>query len=373
MSKRDYYDILGVSRTASADEIKTAYRKLAMKYHPDRNPNNKEAEEKFKEAAQAYEVLSDTQKRQAYDQFGHAGAEGMGGHRHGDMNMDDIFSSFGDIFGEMFGGRQQRSRAAGPQPHRGHDLTKEVTITLQEAFLGIKKEVAYYHFFTCESCSGKGAQAGTKIQVCTTCQGAGQLHRQQGFFMYAQTCTSCNGQGYTIPSPCSECNGQSRVQRYDKFSVTIPQGIFDGADLRINGKGDAGVYGGTTGDLYIKIKIAPDKKFSRTEDDLVCSLLLSYPQLVLGCQVEIESLDGSKETIKIPKGCSIGEKIIVAGKGFQRLRSKVRGNLVIITQCQIPKKLSKDAKEKLVEYANLLETENSDGGFISGLFKKFLG
>ncbi len=373
MTKRDYYDILGVSRSASDEEIKSAYRKLAMKYHPDRNPDNKEAEEKFKEAAQAYEVLSDATKRRTYDQFGHAAAENMGGHQHGGMNMDDIFSNFGDIFGEMFGGRQQRARSSGPQPHRGHDLTKEISITLQEAFLGTKKEVAYYHFFTCETCTGTGAKAGTKVQTCATCQGTGQLHRQQGFFMYAQTCGTCSGQGYTIPSPCSECNGQSRVQRYDKFSVTIPQGIFDGAELRISGKGDAGVYGGSSGDLYIKIQIAPDKKFSRSGDDLVCNLLLSYPQLALGCQVEIESIDGSKETIKVPKGCAIGERILVPGKGFHKLRNKVRGNLVVITQCHIPKKLSKEAREKLVEYSHLLETETHDSGFISGLFKKFLG
>jgi molecular chaperone DnaJ len=374
MSKRDYYDILGVTRSASDDEIKAAYRKLAMKYHPDRNPDNKPAEEKFKEAAQAYEVLSDSDKRRTYDQVGHAGTDNTGGHQHSGMNMDDIFSNFGDIFGEMFGGRQQqRTRSSGPQAHRGHDLTKEISITLQEAFLGAKKEVAYYHFFTCEPCSGTGAKPGTKILSCALCQGTGQLHRQQGFFMYAQTCGSCGGQGYTIPSPCSECNGQSRIQRYDKFSITIPQGIFDGAELRISGKGDAGVYGGSSGDLYIKIQITADKKFSRSGDDLVCNLLLSYPQLTLGCQVEIESIDGSKETIKVPKGCPIGEKIIVPGKGFHKLRNKIRGNLVVITQCHIPKKLSKEARDKIVEYSSLLEAESSDGGFISGLFKKFLG
>jgi molecular chaperone DnaJ len=378
MDKKDYYKILGVNNTASADEIKDAYRKLALKYHPDRNPNNAEAENKFKEAAQAYEVLSDPEKRRAYDQFGEEGVSGMGGFGGHGMNMEDIFESFGDIFGSVFGQQQQQRRSgrSGPQAQQGHDLAKELSITLKEAFLGTKKEISYYHFFSCETCSGKGVKAGTSIQQCSTCKGTGQIHHRQGFFMYTQPCHTCGGLGYIIPSPCPACDGQSRIQQYDKFNVTIPQGITDGAELRINGKGDAGVYGGKSGDLFIRIQVLPDKKFSRSGDDLVCHLMLTYPQLVFGCQIEMESIDGTMEAVKVPRGCAVNEKIIVPGKGFHKLRSNVRGNLVVIAECHVPKKLSKEAKEALTNYSNYIGTDTSSdsgGGFISGLFKKFLG
>jgi molecular chaperone DnaJ len=380
MSKRDYYEILGVSRTATADEIKAAYRKLALKYHPDRNPDNKEAEEKFKEAAEAYEVLSDAKKRPQYDQFGHAGmGAGMGGHGgHGGMNMDDIFESFGDIFGSMFGGGagggSRKRKKSGPEPKRGHDLTKEIEISLKDSFLGVKKEISYYHFFSCDTCKGFGAKSGTKATQCNTCHGNGQVQYKQGFFIYAQVCGTCGGDGYIIASPCTSCNGQSRVQKYDKFTITIPEGIFDGAELRITGKGDAGVYGGGEGDLFVKINVLPDKNFKRVGDDLVCNVLLTYPQLVLGSQVEIESIDGTKESIKVPKGCPVDEKIMVTGKGFPRLKSSTRGNLVVVAKCHIPKKLSSEAKKALTEYSTLIGTSTDDSeGTISGFFKKFLG
>ena len=239
MQKRDYYEILGVSKSASATDIKAAYRKMALKYHPDRNPNNKEAEDKFKQASEAYEVLSDKDKRQKYDQFGHAGFSNSGQAGPGGMDMDDIFSNFGDIFGSMFGGRQQRRTAGQPQPKRGHDLSKELDITLKDAYLGTKVDINLYRFIGCDTCSSKGTKPGTSVTACTRCHGSGQTQVQQGFFMYAQTCGSCRGQGYTIPSPCGSCGGQSRMQQYDKFSLTIPRGIFDGAELRITGKGDA--------------------------------------------------------------------------------------------------------------------------------------
>jgi molecular chaperone DnaJ len=385
MSKKDFYEILGVPRSASKEEIKAAYRKLAVKYHPDKNPDNKEAEEKFKEAAHAYEILSDDTKRQQYDQVGHANYENMGqgggqSTAHGGMDINDIFENFGDIFGSGFGdifggqGNKKRKKKAGPDPKRGHDLYKEVTISLKDAFLGKKEQVSFYHFFPCDDCSGKGLKAGTSVQTCTTCHGAGQVQFRQGFFAYAQACSACQGNGYTIPSPCVTCKGQSRVQKYDKFSVNIPAGIYDGAELRIAEKGDAGVYGGPSGDLFLKIKVTPEKKFQREENDLVCSIMLTYPQLVLGSQVEIESIDGTKEIIKIPKGCEIGERITVAGKGFPNLRNKVRGNLIIITKCSIPKKLSTEAKKLLTDYSDLVGTDgsNSDGSII-GFFKKFLG
>ena len=374
MSKRDFYEVLGVSRSATIDEIKAAYRKLALQYHPDRNPGNKESEEKFKEAAEAYEALSDTQKRKAYDQFGHAGMgqQAGGGFGHGPMNMDDIFENFGDIFGDMFGQRRTRKKS-GPEPRRGHDLHKDITITLKEAFTGTKQEIGYYHFETCDICKGKGTKLGTKPTTCATCKGAGQMQFSQGFFVYAQTCSSCGGQGFTIPSPCTDCNGQSRKQIYDKFNVTIPAGIFDSAELRIAGKGDAGIFGGSSGDLFLKVNVRPDPNFKRTDDDLTCTVLLTYPQLVFGSQVEIETIDGTKETIKIVKGCPIGERIIIAGKGFPKLRGSGRGNLVVVTNCDIPKKLSETGKQLLSEYSKEIGTSTQGTSGIAGFFKKFLG
>ena len=378
---RDYYEILGLSKNASQDEIKKSYRKLALKYHPDRNPGNKAAEEKFKEAASAYEVLSDSKKRQQYDQLGHANFEnnmsggGQGG--HAGMNMDDIFDAFGDIFGDfgIFGNRKKgSSQQSGPTPKRGHDLTKDLQISLKESFIGTERQVSYYHFFTCDICKGKGYPPGTSMDHCKPCGGKGQMHYQQGFFTYSQTCKKCDGQGYSISTPCAECKGQSRVQKFDKFSVTIPKGIYDGADLRISGKGDAGVYGGPTGDLFLKIRVSTDKKFKKIDDDLICNLMLTYPQLTLGCQVEVENIDGTKENVKIPRGCSVGERIVISGKGFNKIRGSFRGNLVIITQCYIPKKLSSIAKETLVKHSKEIEESNiNNESFIASLFKKFLG
>lgn len=376
MTKKDLYAILGISKKASAEEIKASYRKLALKYHPDRNPDNKEAEEKFKEAAYAYEILSDEQKRQQYDQFGHDGLQHGGmGHGGAGMNMDDIFESFGDIFGAMFGGGGQKRKTAkaGPVAQRGHDLAKDIEISLKESFVGTKKEVSYYHFISCETCHASGAKAGTKAERCATCKGHGQVQYQQGFFVYSQNCSSCGGRGFTIPSPCSACGGQSRIQKYEKFSITIPAGVFDGAELRVTKKGDAGVYGGANGDLFVKVKVVADKKFKRVGNDIVCTLSLTYAQLVLGCQIEMETIDGSKETVKVPKGCAVGEKIIIAGKGFADPRSNSRGNLVVITECQIPRKISTDAKDLLMQYDKLTETEAQSNSSIMGFFKKFLG
>lgn len=374
--KKDYYETLGVAKTATQDEIKSAYRKLALKYHPDRNPGNKEAEENFKAAAEAYQVLSDPEKRKRYDQFGTAD---MGGQGFGqDMNMEDIFDNFGDIFETLFGGgggRRKSSKKAGPTPRRGHDLQKEITITLKESYLGIKKELSYYRFVVCDVCAGKGAKPGTTVETCPTCQGTGQQFYRQGFFTYSQTCSTCGGQGFTVPSPCTNCKGQTRIQMLDTFSFTIPQGVFDGAELRLNGKGDAGIFGGPTGDLLVRIHVLEDKKFKRVDNNLECNVMVTYPELVFGCQIEIESIDGTKETIKIPKGSPVNHKITLVGKGFTSLRGKVRGNLIVTVQCHIPTKLSSEAQETLKKYSELIGTNISDSNSSSivGFFKKFLG
>ncbi|MFH0898729.1 MAG: molecular chaperone DnaJ [bacterium] len=372
MSKRDYYEILGVSKSASQEELKKAYRKLALKYHPDKNPNNTAAEEKFKEAAEAYEVLSDQDKRQKYDQFGHAGMQG-GTDYHNYSNMGDIFESFGDIFGDLFGGLGKKSpRKNGPAPQRGHDLSQQISISLQESYVGCKKDLKIYHYVSCDACHSSGCMPGTKPTTCSTCKGHGSLHYQQGFFTYSQACSTCHGQGFIISAPCSTCRGQSRIQRHEKLTLTIPAGIFDGAELRVSGKGDSGVFGGSTGDLYLAVSVIPDKTFFRRDNDLVMPLTLSYPQLVLGCQIEIENINGQKLTVKIPKGCAAGQELRIPGKGFQDLRSKASGNLIIQTHCDIPKKLSPKTKEALLHYADSLSTEEEQGGLF-GFFKKFLG
>src|SRR3989339_216134 len=380
MSKKDFYKILGVEKTATTAELKKAYHKLALKYHPDRNPDNKEAEGKFKEAAAAYEVLSDTEKRQKYDQFGHAAYENMqqggGGHSHGG-GMD--FDIFNDLFNNMFNGQggQRSSRGhqpSGPTPQKGRDLQKDVSITLKEAYLGVKKEISYSHYFVCTTCKGQGAKNKSDIVTCQKCHGYGQVQVQQGFFSFAQPCRDCQGQGFKIKTPCPDCQGQSRRKEQEMVTVSIPKGIFHNADVRVPGKGDAGVYGGPSGDLFLHIIIEADKRFHREDDNLVCSVMLTYPQLVFGCQINVELIDGTQESIKIPKACPVGEKIIVHGKGFAKLRGTGTGNLVIITQCQIPKKLNDQAKDLLKSYSESIGTETkSEDGFISSFFKKFLG
>lgn len=281
MSKRDYYSVLGVDKSASADEIKKAYRKQAIKYHPDKNPGNKSAEDKFKEASEAYEVLSDSKKRGAYDQFGHAGVNnGPGGGQH-HANMDDIFNNFGDIFDSFFGGSSPfggrgRKRKSGPTPQAGHDLSMNITVSLKDAFLGIKKDVGIYRYSRCKGCDGLGAAPGTKATMCNSCDGTGQKANQQGFISYSYVCSACSGQGFSIPSPCRDCSGQTRKQNHERIEINVPKGIYDGAQLRVPEKGDAGTFGGPSGDLYLKVSVSTDEKFSRRGTDLVSELTLSF-------------------------------------------------------------------------------------------------
>lgn len=375
MKKRDYYQILGVSKDASSEEIKKAYRKLAMQNHPDRNPGNKEAEEKFKEAAEAYEILSDKEKRSRYDQMGHeAFQNGAGAHHY--QNMDDIFESFSDIFGDLFGTQtsSRRSKRGAPVPQRGHDLSLNVEISLQEAYLGSKKDIKIYHFQACMACNATGCKDGSKPTACSACNGNGTVHFRQGFLTYSQPCSTCHGQGFKIASPCVECRGQSRIQKHEKLSVNIPAGIFDGAELRLTGKGDAGSFGGQPGDLFLVIAVKADSRFSRRENDILSLLNLTYPQLVLGCQIEVELIDGMKETVKVPRGCPVGKEIRVSGKGFPNLRGGNRGDWVIIPQCDIPTKLTDETRQALLTYAEKLGNQSQQAaGGITGFFKKFLG
>jgi molecular chaperone DnaJ len=375
MSKRDYYEILEISRTATQEEIKKAYRKLAVKYHPDKNPDDKEAENKFKEATEAYEVLSDQQKRQQYDQFGHEGFAQAGGSYQHYENFEDIFERFGDVFEDLFGVKnQRRSKKSGPTAQRGHDLAQHIEISFKESYVGCKKEIKIYRLDACSQCNGTGASSGSKTSPCATCHGTGSVHYRQGFFTYTQACTACQGQGFKITNPCSECRGQTRVQKHEKIAVSIPAGIYDQAELRVSNKGDAGTFGGPSGDLYLTIEVQNDPVFSRNHDDLVSILHLTYPQLVLGCQVEVENIDGTKELVKIPKGSPVGKEIKIVGKGFARLRESGKGNWIIIPQCDIPTKLSEETRQALLAYAEKLgnQGQNSSGG-ISGFFKKFLG
>ena len=374
MTKRDYYEILGVSKTASQDEIKKSYRKLALKYHPDKNPDNKDAEEKFKEASEAYEVLSNADKRKRYDQFGHSGMQ-SGSDFHEYSDFGDIFSSFGDIFADLFGGgaRNRRSQKTGPTPQRGHDLAQNIEITLKESYLGCKKELLIYHYVTCDTCSSSGCKPGTKPDKCSSCNGTGAVYYKQGFFSFSQPCSKCQGQGFAITTPCQTCKGQSRIQKREKITISIPAGIYDGAELRVRQKGDAGIFGGPSGDLYLRVKVEENNKFWRRNNDLVTTLNLTYPQLVLGCQVEIENIDGTKHSVKIKKGCPVGEEILIPGKGFPVPGSYAKGNLVIVTQCDIPKNLSSDTKETLLDYAKKLGNDTDNNKGISGFFKKFLG
>lgn len=375
MSKGDYYVVLGVSKEAAADEIKKAYRKLAMKYHPDRNPDNKEAEEKFKEAAEAYSVLSDSAKKQRYDQFGHAGVDGASGTGQSYSDMDDIFEHFGDIFGSMFNqGGGSRKKRSGPAPQRGHDLAQEITLTLKESYLGCKKEIGVYRYVLCTDCNHKGTAPGTSVVTCGDCRGSGQVAMRQGFFSFAQQCGTCWGQGFKIPSPCTTCRGQTRIQKHERVTVTIPAGIYDRAELRLSGKGDAGVFGGTSGSLFLTVYVKEDKQFFRQDVDLYTTVTLPYHQLVLGCEVDVKNLDETVEKIKIPHGCPVGKEVLIPGKGFQKVQGRGVGRLIIVIQCDIPTKLNKKSKEALIEYAdNLGDIPSGKEEGVSGFFKKFLG
>ena len=356
MSKKDYYEVLGVNRDASDEEIKKAYRKLAMKHHPDRNPDNPKAEEHFKEAKEAYETLSDEQKRAAYDQYGHAAFEagGMGGGNPFGAGGAQGFD-FSDIFGDIFGGGGGRGRS---NVHRGADLRYNMEITLEQAARGTETQIRVPTMAECETCHGSGAKPGTSPTTCSTCGGHGQVRMQQGFFSIQQTCPRCHGSGKQITSPCSDCHGAGRVKHHKTLSVKIPAGVDNDDRIRLSGEGEAGVNGGPTGDLYVVIHIAPHSVFQRDHSDLHCEMPISFATAALGGEIEIPTLDGSAR-IKIPAETQSGKIFRLRGKGIKGVRSSTHGDLHCHVVVETPVKLTERQKELLHEFQEINDQDSA--------------
>jgi molecular chaperone DnaJ len=348
MTKRDYYEVLGVARGSAKEDIKKAYRKLAMQYHPDRNKGNKEAEEKFKEAAEAYEVLSDPEKRQLYDRFGHAGLQQTG--FTGFRDFDDIFASFGDIFEEFFGFGPGRSRRA--RGRRGADLRYDITIDFLEAAFGKEAEIEIARHEICRDCDGLGTAGGVQPSVCSTCGGRGQITRSQGFFSISTTCPTCQGGGTVITDPCQKCRGVGRVLIKKKLALKIPAGVENGSRLRLQEEGEPGDHGAPPGDLYVIIHVNPHEKFRRQEDDVVVAVPMTYATAALGGEIDIPTLEG-EEVLQIPRGTQSGQDFRISGKGVPHLRGRGRGDLVVVAYIETPTKLSKDQEGLLRQLAEL--------------------
>ncbi len=352
--QKDFYEVLGVPRNADADTIKKAYRQLAMKFHPDKNPGNKEAENKFKEAAGAYEVLSNAEKKAKYDRFGHAAfGQGGGGGFQGFHDVNDIFSSFGDIFGDIFGESMGRQRGGRRRPARGADLRYMLDIDLKDAVDGCENEVKFDSEDNCDPCNGSGGDPKHPPQTCSTCRGSGQIVRAQGFFSMASTCPTCRGEGQIVSHPCKSCHGKGRINAKRKIKVKVPPGVDNGTRLRLTGEGEGGFHGGPAGDLYVEIRVKDDKRFERRENDLIGRVEVSYLQAILGADIEVETLKG-REFIEIPAGTQPGEMIKLGGKGIPSLRGYGRGDMYFEVKVQIPKKISKREEESLREMAEAL-------------------
>jgi len=359
MAKRDYYEVLGVNRDASDEEIKKAYRKLAMKHHPDRNPDNPKAEEQFKEAKEAYEILSDAQKRGAYDSYGHAGvdpsaAAGAGG----GAGFSNFADAFGDIFGDIFGGaggaggnRQGRSNV-----FRGADLRYNLEITLEQAAHGFETKIRIPTMAKCEVCSGSGAKPGTQPATCPTCNGQGQVRMTQGFFSIQQNCPRCHGTGKIIPTPCTSCGGTGRIKQQKTLSVKIPSGVDEGDRVRLTGEGEPGVNGGPPGDLYVQVHIKEHTVFQREHDDLHCEMPVSFATAALGGEIEIPTLDGSAR-IKIPAETQSGKTFRLRGKGIKGVRSREHGDLFCHVVVETPVKLTERQKELLREFESVTQKD----------------
>lgn len=352
--KRDFYEILGVAREADADTIKKAYRKLAMQYHPDKNPGNKEAEDKFKECARAYEVLSNTEMRTRYDRFGHQGVDGPGAGGPHFQDVGDIFEAFGDIFGDFFGGsaggRSQRQRSHGPG--RGADLRYVMEIELKDVISGVQHPIEFDCEDNCEPCGGTGAEKGSASETCPTCGGRGQIVRAQGFFSMATTCPQCRGQGSIIKNPCKSCRGSGRNSVHRKLLVKVPPGVDNGTQLRLSGEGESGLRGGPPGDLFVELRVAPDRRFERDGEDVYGQMEISYLQALLGAEMEVETLRG-KHKVQIPRGAQYGQQVRLNGQGLPSLRGARVGDMIYVLKIVMPKKLSKDEEKLLRQIAEL--------------------
>jgi len=349
MSKTCYYEILSVTKTASEGEIKKAYRKMAMKYHPDRNPDDAEAENKFKEAAEAYEVLSDPQKRSTYDQFGHAGLEG--GHGGGGFSGGGGFGdAFGDIFGDIFGGGFGGQR--GPQP--GQDLQYELEVSLEDAVAGTTVDIRIPTKDVCDACDGTGAEPGSEVETCPTCHGAGQVRMQQGFFAVNRTCPSCHGSGKLIKTPCKKCRGEGYTHDNKTLSVKIPAGVDTGDRIRLQGEGEAGEPGAPRGDLYVRIRVKKHTIFERDGNTLYCELPISFATAALGGSVDVPTLGGSAN-LKIPAGTQSGQRFKLAGKGVKSVRTSHIGDMIVLVNIETPVKLTTRQKELLQEFDESLQ------------------
>ena len=346
MAKRDFYEILGVNRDASEDDIKKAYRKLAMKHHPDRNPDNPKSEEQFKEAKEAYEILSDGQKRAAYDQYGHAGVDpqaGMGGFGGGAGGFSD---AFGGIFDEIFGGAGARGGRS--NVYRGADLRYNLEVTLEQAAFGTETKIRIPTMEVCEPCHGTGAKAGTQPKTCPTCQGSGQVRLQQGFFSIQQTCPKCNGSGRFIADPCGTCHGAGRTKQHKTLAVKIPSGVDEGDRIRLSGEGEHGINGGPAGDLYVQIHLKPHAVFQREQNDLHCEMPISFTTAALGGEIDIPTLDAVAK-IKIPAETQSGKTFRLRGKGIKGVRSHAHGDLLCHVVVETPVNLTERQKELLRE------------------------
>ena len=361
MAKRDYYEILGVAKNASDDEIKKSYRKMAMKHHPDRNPDDKGAEEKFKEAKEAYEMLSDPQKRAAYDRFGHAGvdpnAAAAGGFGGGGAGFNGGFAeAFGDIFGDIFG-NAAGARGGRSNSFRGADLRYNMEISLEQAAFGFATDIRVPAWEACDVCGGNGAKPGTKPKACTTCGGAGSVRMSQGFFSIQQTCPSCHGSGRVISNPCQNCHGEGRIKHNKVLEVSIPAGIDEGQRIRLSGKGEPGVNGGPPGDLYVEIRITSHEVFQRDGDDLHCEVPISIATAALGGDIEVGTLR-EKVSIAIPEGTQSGKTFRLRGKGIRGVRSSVAGDLYCHVRVETPVRLTDKQKKLLRDFDHSV----SEGG-----------
>jgi len=359
MAKRDYYEVLGIDKVATADDIKKAYRKLAIQFHPDKTAGDKAAEEKFKEATEAYEILSDPQKKSRYDQFGFAGVDpSAGGGQAAYRDFEDLFGggAFGDIFGSFFGGGGGR-RESTP---RGSDLRYDLELEFADAAFGKKVELSYTHSVGCSTCSGTGAEAGSKRKVCATCQGQGQVRRSSGFFSIAQTCPTCNGDGHTIEKPCKSCRGSGTERKKNSYVVQIPAGIENGKRIRIESQGDAGPNGGVAGDLYVYMHIKDHEYFERNGNDLYCLVPVSFTQAALGSEINVATLDGKKIRLKIPAGTQNNKLFRVKEAGIPFLHTPQRkGDLFIKVHVEVPQNLNTKAKDLMSQLAKLLGEEDS--------------